>query len=171
MNYRMCWALLIFTTLGRMASAGDSSPGLVEWAETAFKKADVKSVEKKTSDHSFLLTLQRQEHGQLQLGKSVMGTPLKIGETVYKHGLGTHANSEIAIKLADGVKSFKSFVGVDSDNNSIGTVQFVVERDGKELFRSATLRGGENAVPVDIDCSTGTGDLILKTDSTPDGAS
>ena len=171
MNYRIRWAFLLFTTLGRMAAAGDVTPGILEWAETAFKKANSKSADKTPSDHPFQLSLQRQEHGELQFGKSVMGTPLKIGETVYKHGLGTHANSEITVKLADGVKSFKSFVGVDSDNNSAGTVQFVVERDGKEIFRSATLRGGDSAIPVDIDCSAGNGDLILKTDSTPDGAS
>ena len=172
MRYRIEWVLLLVAILcGRIAAAADATPGLIDWAEAVFKKTASKPEEKVAGPPAFQLSLQRQEHGQLQFGKSVMGTPLKIGETVYKHGLGTHANSEILVKLADGVKSFKAFVGVDSDNNAIGTVQFAVERDGKEIFRSATLRGGENAIPVDIDCSTGKGDLLLKTDSTTDGAS
>src|SRR5512137_442552 len=39
--------------------------------------------------------LRRQEHSSLGFGRSCMETPIKIRQRKFKHGLGTHANSEI----------------------------------------------------------------------------
>jgi alpha-galactosidase len=101
-----------------------------------------------------------------------METPIRIGKQTFKHGLGTHASSEIAVTLPAGAKTFKAFVGVDNNPDTEGqrgTVAFIVEADGKELFRTPTLKGGGDPVPVSIEIPQGTTHLILKVDATPDG--
>jgi alpha-galactosidase len=118
------------------------------------------------------LEVLRQDHGAPHFGKSCLGTPIKIGKQNFQHGLGTHANSEIVITLPTGVKSFKSFVGIDNNRDTDGvrgSVRFSVELDGKKVFHSQTLKGSDEPVPVVIDVPSGAKQLILKVDTTDDG--
>lgn len=98
-----------------------------------------------------------------------MGRPLRIGQTPYEHGLGTHANSDILVRLPPRAKAFKALIGVDTDDNPAGSVQFSVEAGGKELFRSEVCKSGEKAVAVEVAIPAGATELNLKTDTTPDG--
>ena len=43
--------------------------------------------------------LRRQDYNCLGFGQSCMDTPIKLGQREFKHGLGTHANSEIVLRL------------------------------------------------------------------------
>lgn len=140
-----------------------------EWAASVFGK-ELPSV---TADHVQLKVI-RQEHSVLQFGKSCIESPMKIGERSFTHGLGTHANSEIAVLIPAGATGFKAFTGIDvnPDTQGIrGTVIFIVEVDGKEVFCSGVVKGGEAPLPVEIALPAGAKQLTLKTDSTPDGAS
>ena len=116
--------------------------------------------------------LRRQDHNVLQFGQSCIETPIKIGPQEFKHGLGTHANSEIVLHLPPGAKAFKAFVGVDSNPDTqgrFGTVQFSLEVSGKEVLRTPTLKGGEAPAPVSLDLPPGAGEITLKADTTADG--
>ena len=118
--------------------------------------------------------LRRQDHSVLRFGQSCIETPLQIGRREFAHGLGTHANSEIVLHLPPGAKVFKAFAGIDNNSDTQGkhgTAQFSVEAGGKELFRTPTLRGGEEPVAVEVNLPAGTRQLILKVDATPDGTS
>ena len=151
-----------------MASPGEIQE-VLDWASLAFTgrrpagRAPAVGVE-----------LRRQDHSSLRFGQSCMETPLKIGNRSFEHGLGTHANSEIALHLPPGAKTFHAFVGIDNNfdtQGQRGSVEFSVEAGGQSRFHSAVLRGGQAPVPVQVDLPAGTTELILKVDTTPDGPS
>jgi alpha-galactosidase len=116
--------------------------------------------------------LRRQDYNSLGFGQSCMETPIRLGQRKFKHGLGTHANSEIVLHLPPDAKEFRAFAGIDNnfDTQGVrGSVQFSAELAGKEVFRSPTLRGTNAPAPVNISLPTGTRELTLKVDATPDG--
>jgi hypothetical protein len=86
-----------------------------------------------------------------QANKSVAGEPLAIAGEKFKRGVGTHAPSE-AMLILDGKGSrFRARVGInDRGREAPGSVVFQVFGDGKQLFASQILRGGDAAVPVDV---------------------
>ena len=149
-----------------MASPAEAQQ-MLDWAGAAFAGAP-----RSGAQPAVRVELIRQEHNVLRFGQSCMETPIKIGQREFQHGLGTHANSEIVLHLPPGARAFKAFVGVDNNFDTqgrFGSVQFSVEIAGKELFRTATLKGGQEAVPVSVDLPEGTRALTLKVDTTPDG--
>jgi hypothetical protein len=58
--------------------------------------------------------LRRQDYNCLCFGQSCMETPIMLGQRKFKHGLGTHANSEIVLHLPADAKEFRAFTGVDN---------------------------------------------------------
>jgi len=126
------------------------------------------------SEPSVKVELRRQDHSVLRFGQSCIETPIRIGSESYTHGLGTHANSEIVLHLPEGAKQFQSFAGIDNNfdtEGKRGSAQFSVEIEGREVFRSRTLKGGEAPLPVRVDLPSDTRTISLKVDSTPDGPS
>jgi len=137
------------------------------WASVAFAGRD-----KAPESAPVKLHVRRQDHNVLRLGQSVIQTPLRIGRKHYKRGLGTHANSEIAVSIPPGAKAFKACVGLDNNADTRqgrGSIVFAIEVQDKAVFRSPVLRCGDEPVPVSVDLPGGTKQLILKVDATPDG--
>jgi hypothetical protein len=123
-------------------------------------------------DSTATVTLRRQDFNVLRFNQSCMETAIKIGRRQFARGLGTHANSEIAVSLPRGAKAFKAQVGIDNnfDTQGIhGSVQFSVEIAGKEVYRSRTLTGSDEAAAVVVSIPESTRELVLKVDTTPDG--
>lgn len=81
--------------------------------------------------------------GRPQRNLSVMGKPMTLGDRRYVRGIGTHAVSRIAYAIAQGYSNFAAVIGKDQEVGG-GSVVFVVEADGKEVFRSAVFT---NATP------------------------
>lgn len=120
------------------------------------------------------LTVVRQDHSVLHFGQSCIDTPIVIGSQRFEHGLGTHANSEIAVPIPNGAKAFHAEIGIDNNFNTAGkdgSAVFSAALDGKEVFRSNVLKGGGEPVRVDLPLPAGAKDLVLKTDTTSDGPS
>jgi alpha-galactosidase len=137
------------------------------WAASAFAGAPVPPARPAPT-----FVLRRQDFGHLGINESVMGTPLGIGRRRFNHGLGTHADSEIVVSFPAGtVKSFSAQVGVDSNRGILGSVEFMVEIGGTNVSHSPTLRGGDEALPVNVAIPSGVDQLVLKVDTTPDGPS
>ncbi|NLH15040.1 MAG: hypothetical protein GX455_00530 [Phycisphaerae bacterium] len=114
----------------------------------------------------------RQDHSVLRYGQSCIETPIRIGQQDFKRGLGTHANSEIVLHLPPKPAAFKAFVGIDNNfdtGGQRGSVQFSVEIGGKEVYRTATVNGGQTPLPVNIELPPDTKEITLKADSTADG--
>jgi alpha-galactosidase len=88
--------------------------------------------------------------GQPLADKSVTGKPLSIGGRVFEHGVGTHADSVLYVDLDGKVERFQASVGVDDAAGGRGTVAFRVYGDGKKLFDSDVMKGGQQAKTVDV---------------------
>ena len=88
--------------------------------------------------------------GEVGIDRSVSGTPLIIGGKTYRRGLGLHAVSAIQIRLHGAATRFTAMVGVDDVMRGKGSVEFVVRGDGRELWRSGVMRGGQAAKSIDV---------------------
>ncbi len=118
--------------------------------------------------------LRRQEFSDLRFGQSCIETPIQIGPRKFKHGLGTHANSEILLYLPPDAREFRAFVGIDNNPDTegvSGSVQFSVEIGGKNVFRTPVLRGTNAPTLVKLALPADTRTLTLKVDATADGPS
>lgn len=77
---------------------------------------------------------------------------LTLAGTTYTNGIGVHATSLLHLQLDGGSRRFRAICGVDSFSaNKRGSVVFRVLADGRSLFQSPKLAGGDAGVPVDID--------------------
>jgi alpha-galactosidase len=88
--------------------------------------------------------------GKPQVDRSVTGQPISIGGQTFGHGVGTHAPSDLFLELDGKVERFTAFVGVDDAAGPRGSVRFLVYSDGKRLFDSGVMKGGQEARSVDI---------------------
>lgn len=110
------------------------------------------------------LELRRQDHGTFGRNKSVLGTPLQVGDRKFTRGLGTHSTSDIRIRFDEPTREFIARVGVDNNHDTkgeLGSVVFVVEAGGRELFRSGVCRGGQAPVDVKVELN-GARSLVLR---------
>lgn len=78
------------------------------------------------------------------------GRTLTLAGTTYEKGIGTHADSDIAIHLGGRCTALTADVGIDDEINGYGEVAFSVEGDGKTLWTSPKLTGASATVAVDV---------------------
>ena len=95
----------------------------------------------------------RQTSGVPKRDLAFSGKPLTVGGKAYEHGVGTHAESYIRLRLDGRGKRFRSLVGLDDHGDRFwGTgIQFWVEGDGRTLAKTRPLRPGSGIVPIDAD--------------------
>jgi alpha-galactosidase len=89
--------------------------------------------------------------GAAQAAKSVDGNPLSIGGYVFQHGVGTHAYSEMTVRLHGQAAQFRALVGVDDEVQDLGSVVFVIYVDDEEVKRTEVLRGADSAEMILVD--------------------
>ena len=106
--------------------------------------------------------------GEPQANKSVDNHPIFIDGKRYEHGFGTHANSILRIALNGKAERFTATVGVDDEVGQRGSVIFKVVGDGKTLWESGVLRGGDPAKEVSVDLHGVTKLLLLVGDAGDD---
>ncbi len=93
-----------------------------------------------------------QGYGKPRADKSVGEQPLSIGGQKFERGFGTHAPGSLYIDLKGGVEKFSASVGIDDEvGKGKGTVEFRVMGDGKVLWKSGTMKGGDPAKKVEVD--------------------
>jgi alpha-galactosidase len=98
------------------------------------------------------LQLQHVEQGwgEPHANQSVDGHPLFLDGKRFEHGLGTHAYSVLRIALGGKAERFTATVGVDDEVGKQGSVVFKVTGDGKTLWESGVLHGGDPAKDVSV---------------------
>ncbi len=107
--------------------------------------------------------------GKTLVDLSVTGKAISIGGRKFDYGVGTHAESALHLKLDGKVERFTAQVGVDDAAGSRGTVRFLVYGDGKRLFDSGVMKGGQEAKAVDVTLA-GIRHAMLMVTSAGDGA-
>ncbi len=96
----------------------------------------------------------RQDYEQLEYNRSVIKTPLKIGDMNFQRGIGTHSFSHLRIYSPDPIQQFCSWIGVDNNERTqggSGSVSFSVIVDNKEIYKSQIMRGGQRAEKIKLD--------------------
>ncbi len=88
--------------------------------------------------------------GEPRKDRNCTGEPIKLGGEAFEHGVGTHANSTMHLKLDGRAVRFTAKVGVDDQTDGRGTVRFLVHGDGELLFDSGVMKGGAGAKAVDV---------------------
>ncbi len=107
--------------------------------------------------------------GNIEIGRSVVGTPMKMGDRLFEHGLGTHAISDIRVFVPEAIKEFSAWVGVDGNANAqAGTIVFSVSTEERELYRSPVLRQSDGAQRVRVNAG-GAHALHLRVAAAGDG--
>ncbi|WP_086849558.1 beta-galactosidase [Amycolatopsis kentuckyensis] len=79
------------------------------------------------------------------------GKPMTIGGVAYAKGLGAHAASDVQLYLAGACTRLTASVGVDGETGTGGSVSFSVSADGVPKVTTPVVRGGQAAVPIDVD--------------------
>ena len=100
--------------------------------------------------------------------QSVTGKTISIAGRAFEDGVGTHTESMLYVDLDGKTERFRASVGVDDATNGRGTIVFRVYGDGKSLFNSGVMRGGQEAKAVDIPLA-GVRKLLLLAGSAGDG--
>lgn len=102
------------------------------------------------------LSHMQQGKGKPLADHATNGKPLSIAGHEYTHGVFTHAPSVLHVNLQGGSNRFTAQVGVNDNgpaSKDRGSVEFVIEGDGKVLWSSPLIRGGMAAQAVDLDLS------------------
>jgi hypothetical protein len=93
----------------------------------------------------FTVIRSMQSWGQLELDQEVSQAPLSIAGTHFAHGLGTHADSFIRIRLEKAGKTFEGACGIDDRGTGSGATFQIRDDAGVGLFESGEVRAGEPA--------------------------
>ena len=99
---------------------------------------------------------------------SVENHPLSVGGEKYIEGIGTHAESILAIELGTPTDAFIAEVGVDDEVGKRGSVIFQVWGDGKLLAHSGVMHGGDKADTISANLK-GVKQLLLIVEDAGDG--
>lgn len=106
----------------------------------------------------------QQGFGRLRIDREVEGGPIRLADTYYVRGLGTHAPATLVYEVPPGAQRFEAVAGVDRMFD--GRVDIVVLLDGREVFRAEKL--GSTGEPARISVSVeGVRELTLRVK--PDG--
>jgi alpha-galactosidase len=81
---------------------------------------------------------------------SIDGHPLSIGGRKFEHGVGTHAHSDYTVFIKGHAISFQSWVGVDDETGTKGSVDFQVFVNGVKQADSGIMRGGQPAKQLSV---------------------
>ena len=103
-----------------------------------------------------------QDWGDPHKNQSVDGHNLTLGGKTFAHGLGTHAESILYVRLDGGAKTFSATTGVDDEvRGNPASAEFFVFGDGKILWQSGVRHPGDPAQSFTVDLA-GVKTLLLK---------
>lgn len=84
-----------------------------------------------------------------RMDASCQGDALRIGTKRYPWGIGVHADSELSFAVDGRFNEFRADVGLAASENKRGSVVFIVEGDGREIYRSKVVTHAEQD-PIEV---------------------
>lgn len=92
-----------------------------------------------------------QDWGEPQMNQTVEHGKITLDKESFRYGIGSHASSRIVYKLPGNYKMFHAVVGLDDESACGDGAIFIVNGDGKNLFRSGRLYSTQKeTVNVDV---------------------
>ena len=76
-----------------------------------------------------------------RMNRSVWGNPLTVDGTVYEHGIGCHARTELEYHLDGKYVMFVSGIGIDDETKGAGAALFSITGDGRPLLKPVEMKG------------------------------
>lgn len=114
-------------------------------------------------------TIANQGWGHPRLGFSVEGRSITAAGVAYPICFGMHSNATLSYPINGQFSRLTGKAGLpDYVRDTAASVSFVVEGDGKVLWKSPVTRGGTPALDVDVNTS-GVKTLILRIQDAEDG--
>ncbi|MBI5864720.1 MAG: NPCBM/NEW2 domain-containing protein [Planctomycetes bacterium] len=105
---------------------------------------------------------------KLAIDRSVDGAELRLGDSIYLRGIGTHAPARLVYDIPAGVASFDALVGVNADASPMGSAVVRVVVDDRRVVETARL--SPQSSPVSLHVPLGAAKLLtLVIDPTEDG--
>ena len=136
---------------------------LLCWTGTA--RADVVTVWLDELD----LSQMKQEVLRPKAKRSFSGEIMSIGGVKFPRGIGSHAKSSLTLDVRGKALRLIASVGVDEGKKTNpGSVEFLVIGDGKTLWKSGVMKGGEPAKRAEVDLA-GVKSLELRATDGGDG--
>lgn len=106
--------------------------------------------------------------GYLENDRTVDQRTITIRGRVYKHGLGTHATSNIVYDIPERYEQFCAIVGIDDETGGNGSINVAVYLDGNCVYKSPRIVGNSEPITIRIPLN-GARQLQLTADETDDG--
>jgi hypothetical protein len=124
------------------------------------KKAELKLATRALlPDELFLSDLDPIRAIRVDLGRT--GRPLSLGGRRYDRGLSTRLNSEAEYVIKGLCRSLSVQAGIDDSSTETAAAEFVILGDGKELWKSGTLKKADGSKSAAVDV-TGVDRLVLR---------
>lgn len=97
------------------------------------------------------LAMANQSHAAARANLSVDGAPLSLAGKVHAEGIGSHAISEIPLRVPEGSARFKGLAGVDDEVGAgKGSVKFRILSGTAVLWESPAMKSGDAPAAFDI---------------------
>ena len=117
------------------------------WAEQAFATAAASQQQPENS----LLLIREGFPGDTKIGRCAAGGPLRLGEKVYRRGIGVNSHSVLRVVLAQPAARLVATIGLDRNaDGTAASVVFHVVVDGKDAFTSKRLRPNGQSQAIDV---------------------
>ena len=106
---------------------------------------------------------------RVMVNRNAAKKPCRLGGKTYAKGLGVHAKSLVTYELKPEYRRFVALVGVDDMQGRAGSVEAIVNVDGKTLLKSTVLHAGDSPFPVNVAIPPGSREITLIVTDAGDG--
>lgn len=110
----------------------------------------------------------QQGWGHLGVSRSVSGDTLRLGNTLYLRGIGTHAPARLVYDVPPGAETFAALAGIDHSARGRGSAVVTVLLDNRRVLTTPRLTGTGDPYLISVPVS-GARRLTLDIDPTRDG--
>ncbi|MHB1459279.1 MAG: NPCBM/NEW2 domain-containing protein, partial [Armatimonadota bacterium] len=111
----------------------------------------------------------------VKLNRTVWDTPLKLGDTVFPHGIYMDTPAAVRVRLPKPAFEFTAKIGIDNNSDTqslpqVGSARFHILVDGNRIYTSQILKLPDGQTPVHIPLN-GAKEFVLEVDDASDGVS
>ncbi|MHB1456923.1 MAG: NPCBM/NEW2 domain-containing protein [Armatimonadota bacterium] len=153
MNIRLVILSVCFTVYGGMIMAENAYANKsneiifnLQWAEASFN-----TIQSAINSENKFLIIHEDSPGDTKNGRGATGSPLRLGEKTYKHGIGTNSHSVFKVTLSKPAARFKADIGMDRNvDGSIASSAFHVNVAGKDIFVSKVFHSNGEVQSIDV---------------------
>ena len=100
----------------------------------------------------------------LRTDRAVTGEPLSVAGRNYAKGIGVHSRCRVSYNLAGEYAALHAVAGLAESAGEIGSVEFAIELDGREVVRTGPVSLRDPAVPINNLDLGGVETLVLTVD-------